>query len=129
MSYYKKFQVYTLDDSDLVSAVESSQAANRPGKFESNPEYTAYCWDRTMGELPDDSATTELWESWGFDSDSVWVDDLPEVYCFTVTMLDALRFPQLTNVSAIYLYEDDQGFVNLYDVKTSDSDKLEFWGL
>lgn len=141
MAYYQRFQAYRLDQDDYVSAMESREDSSHPGKFESTPPYVSYMWDRMLawGDLPDDDATSELWEAYGYtpptDDDGgfdIYGDycDMPEVYRYTVTMLDRLYFPELDNVSSVYLYESDQGFVEVYEIRTSDNENpLDFWGL
>lgn len=135
MVYYQKFTAYQLDnDSTLTTPNESREASNRAGKFECGYSYTAYIWDRMLawGDYPDDSSTSELWESYGVTEDMLIEDcdaDLPYVYKWVVTMLDILYFPELSNVSSVYLYEDNFGFVCTYQINTRDSDHLEFWGI
>lgn len=140
MAYYQRFQAYRLDQTDYVSAMESREDSAQPGKFESTPPYTSYMWDRMLawGDLPDDDATSELWESWGYtppDDDESGFDiygdycDMPEVYRYDVTMLDLFYFPELEGIRAVYLYESDQGFVELYDIRQTESLQYTFYGL
>lgn len=67
-----------------------------PGKFEGEHVYVPHYWEQSLDGGPD--ATT-------YDEDDT------EYSVFYIDDDDRARFPQLTGVYALVLYEDDQGFV------------------
>jgi hypothetical protein len=100
---------------------------SNPGKFESNPPYVPYMWDNLIewGEPRDETATTDYWIASGmlpeYDTDEI---NLSDVYRYDCDLLDYVLFPELVDKSivAVYLFKDEQGFVNVYDIKTLDLD-------
>lgn len=109
-------------DSGDLSVSDYQYIVSHPGKFEGESTYVPYMWDRILewGDIPDDDATSELWESWGIELDSEDEFDsfegLPEVYRFDVDLIEYTLFPELLEqgITAVYLYETEQGFVDVF---------------
>lgn len=106
-------------DSDACSPDESREWSHLPGKFESEPPYTAYMWERLglWGELPDDDTTmTEFYEVCainGIDPNSIEAEGIEttQYYRWDVSGWDRLLFPELETIAYVILWESDQGFV------------------
>jgi hypothetical protein len=118
-----KFDMLTMFDPDLyntdsgdLSPTDYRWIVDHPGKFESEASYIPYMWDNLLnwGESPD----WDLMETMG--------DNPLDIYRYDVDLVDYLLFPELLGtwfnpgiITTVYLYEDDQGFVNVYDLKST----------
>ena len=74
-------------------------AVKRPGKFEYEQPYVPYFWDQGL--------------EGGYDD--VLGEEMPYIFAFRVTPDDTDLFPKLKGKDAVYLYEDEQGFVQEVD--------------
>lgn len=119
MRHYSR--IYHGYDLGSTSTKEYRDIADSLGKFEGEPAYVPYCWDRLMGwgEYPDQNKSEEYWKSLGYTRDDYeyyhYDMRLPEIYCYAVNPIDLLMFPELAEVDRLYLYEDNYGFVNVYE--------------
>ena len=80
-----------VDDNPILSGYESR--TKQPGKFEGEPAYTPYFYDLSMDG---DGAETEFGDN---------------VLSFEVGTEDVEMFPELENVSTVFLTFRDDGFV------------------
>jgi hypothetical protein len=78
-----------------------------PGKFEGEPSYVPYYWDKTMD---------------GSEDDTIYDGDTP-VSVFIVSTEDINIFPELKGTYSVLLWEDDYGFVNRMECESKE--KLE----
>jgi hypothetical protein len=113
-------------ESDMYDLEDYQIRVSNLGKFESNPRYVPYMWDNLQlwGDPPDFDATSEAELAYagefGLDSDDLAdASDLPMVWRYDVDLVDYVLFPELIDESirSVYLYESDQGFVNVWDIK------------
>jgi len=118
--------LFDTDQGDQTVA-DYEYRVSHPGKFESNPRYVPYMWDKLLewGDSPNDAATASFWrEAYRVDYDSEILEnddiDLPYIYRYDVDLLDYVLFPELAEerIIAVYLYEDNQGFVSVWDTDT-----------
>jgi hypothetical protein len=75
--------------------VEHEETVSHPGKFEGCSAWVPYFWDKGLNGMAD--------------------DDEYDVFTFEVTDEDEMIFPELADVSRVYLSEDGNGFVNELD--------------
>jgi hypothetical protein len=75
-----------------------------PGKFEGEAPYVPYFWDAYLNGAAD--------------------DDTNGILTFNVTDEDRALFPELADRDAVYLYEDDNGFVGEADGPAEDVDDM-----
>lgn len=120
--------LYDADMGDL-SPSDYRAIVSRPGKFDQESAYIPYMWDNLLnwGDSPDYEATDKYWDSIGYVDDSETLASdycAPYVYRYDCDLIDYLLFPELLGnyynrsvMVSVWLYEDDQGFVNVYDTK------------
>ena len=71
---------------------ESGERIVSPGKFEGEPVYIPHFWDEFLNGCAD--------------------EDDGETMIFHICDEDRAQFPSLANVAAVYIEQDDNGFVN-----------------
>lgn len=95
-----------------------------PGKYEYGPVYVQYMWEKLgeWGEYPDYDKMEELYEK---DKNTYlwvnpptleeWLDIKYDVYTFPVSRIERRAWPELEDVTKVYMYEDSQGFVHNWE--------------
>lgn len=81
-----------------------------PGKFEAEPAYTAYFWEKVINGDQDDTESDfgDMTEEEIEDG----ADPVRTVEIFSITEEDYAIFPELTVGSTVRVWEDDNGFVS-----------------
>jgi len=84
-----------------------------PGKFELEPIYTPYYWDKMADGMETETLDFPINE-----------DETKSVDIFEVTAEDLAEFPELDGVAYIALEYSDQGFVQASELSVDDLNKL-----
>ena len=84
---------------DEITALQAKYAGSSrgPGKFQGESDWAAYYWDKVMDGFEDHLQ---------YDPN----DDTP-ISIFRVDDEDRMIFPELEDTVEVWIYEDDQGFV------------------
>jgi hypothetical protein len=84
---------------------EAIEIVSGPGKFEQCAPYVPYFWDQYLNGMAD--------------------EDDGQTLTFRPTAEDKALFPELASVDAVYIMEDDLGFVNEVDGPSEDWPEVE----